>query len=67
MLARSCLIKSSSKLLVARAGIKAGSSLILGRIGPLILELLPLSDENFTHLNLNISEASRPILIKFYV
>ena len=28
---------------------------------------LPLSDENFTHLNLNISEASRPILIKFYV
>ena len=28
---------------------------------------LPLSDENFTLLNLNISEASRPILIKFYV
>ena len=28
---------------------------------------LPLSDENFTLLNLNISEASWPILIKFYV
>ena len=28
---------------------------------------LPLSDENFTLLNLNISEASWPIFIKFYV
>ena len=28
---------------------------------------LPLSDENFALLNLNISEASWPILIKFYV
>ena len=28
---------------------------------------LPLSDENFTLLNLNISEASWPVLIKFYV
>ena len=28
---------------------------------------LPLRDENFTHLNLIISEASWPILIKFYV
>ena len=28
---------------------------------------LPLSDENFTLLNLNISEASWPILIKIYV
>ena len=28
---------------------------------------LPLNDENFTLLNLNISEARRPILIKFYV
>ena len=28
---------------------------------------LPLSDENFTLLNLNISEARWPILIKFYV
>ena len=26
---------------------------------------MPLSDENFTVLNLNISEASWPILIKF--
>ena len=50
-LARSFLIKSSSKLLVTRTGIKARTSLILGR-----------NDENFTRLNLNISEASRPIL-----
>ena len=28
---------------------------------------LPLNDENFTLSNLNISEASWPILIKFYV
>ena len=28
---------------------------------------LPLSDENFTLLNLNISKASRPVLIKFNV
>ena len=42
MLARSCLIKSSSKLLVTRTGIKAWSSSILGRIRPLILELLAL-------------------------
>ena len=28
---------------------------------------LPLNDENFTHSNLNISEASWLILIKFYV
>ena len=28
---------------------------------------LPLNDENFTLSNLNISEASRPILIKSYV
>ena len=28
---------------------------------------LPLSDKNSTLLNLNISEASWPILIKFYV
>ena len=27
----------------------------------------PLNDENFTLSNLNISEASWPILIKFYV
>ena len=33
----------------------------------LTLELLPLNDENFTLLNLNILEANRPILIKFYV
>ena len=42
MLARSFLIESSSKLLVTRTGIKAWSSLILGRIRPLILELLVL-------------------------
>ena len=28
---------------------------------------LPLNDKNFTLSNLNISEASGPILIKFYV
>ena len=67
MLAHSFLIKSSSKLLVTRTYIKARSSSILGRIRPLILELLALSDENFILLNLNISEASWPILIKFYV
>ena len=39
----------------------------LGQIRPLILELLTLSDENFTLLYLNISEVSWPILIKFYV
>ena len=42
MLAYSFLIKSSSKLLVSRTGIKAQSSLILDRIRPLILELLAL-------------------------
>ena len=42
MLAYSFLIKSSSKLLVSRTGIKARSSSILGRIRPLILELLAL-------------------------
>ena len=40
MLARSFLIESSSKLLVTRTGIKAQSSLNLGRIRPLTLELL---------------------------
>ena len=55
MLARSFLIESSSKLLVTRTGIKARSSSILGWIGPLILELLDLSDENVTLLNLTIS------------
>ena len=47
MLARSCLTESSSKLLVARTGIKAGSSLILDRIGPLVLELLALERRKF--------------------
>ena len=42
MLARSFLMESSSKLLVTRTGIKAWLSLILGRIRPLILELLAL-------------------------
>ena len=42
MLARSFLFESSSKLLVTKTGIKAWSSLILGRIRPLILELLAL-------------------------
>ena len=47
MLARSFLIESSSKLLVTRTGIKAQSSLILGRIRPLILELLALEWRKF--------------------
>ena len=42
MLARSFFIESSSKLLITRTGIKAGSSSVLGRIRPLILELLAL-------------------------
>ena len=42
MLAHSFLIESSSKLLVTRTGIKAWSSLILGWIRPLILEVLAL-------------------------
>ena len=67
MLDRSFLIESSSKLLVTRTGIKTRTSLILGQIGLLTLELLALNDENFTLSNLNISEASWPILIKFYV
>ena len=47
MLARSFLFESSSKLLVTRAGIKAWSGLILGRIRPLILELLSLEWRKF--------------------
>ena len=42
MLAHSFLIESSSKLLVTRAGIKARTSLILGQIRLLTLELLAL-------------------------
>ena len=47
MLAHSFLIESSSKLLVTRTGIKAWSSLILGWIRPLILELLALEWRKF--------------------
>ena len=47
ILACSFLIESSSKLLVTRTGIKAWSSLILGRIRPLILELIPLEWRKF--------------------
>ena len=47
MLARSFFIKSSSKSLVTRTGIKAWSSSILGRIRPLILELLALEWRKF--------------------
>ena len=42
MLAHSFLIESSSKLLTTRTSIKALMSSILGRIRPLILELLAL-------------------------
>ena len=47
MLARSFLIKSSSKLLVTRTGIKARTSLIWGRIRLLTLELLALEWQKF--------------------
>ena len=47
MLARSFFIKSSSKLLVTRTGIKVWLSSILGRIRPLILELLALEWRKF--------------------
>ena len=47
MLAHSFLIKSSSKLLLTRTGIKARSSWILGQIIPLILELLALEWQKF--------------------
>ena len=47
MLACSFLIESSSKLLVTRTCIKAWSGWILGRIRPLILELLALEWQKF--------------------
>ena len=47
MLARSFLIESSSKLLVTRTGIRAWTSLILGRIWLLTLELLALEWRKF--------------------
>ena len=47
MLACSFLIESSSKLLVTRTGTKARSNSILGRIRPLILELLALEWQKF--------------------
>ena len=47
MLARSFLIESSSKLLITRTGIKAQTSLILGRIRLLTLELLAFEWQKF--------------------
>ena len=47
MLAHSFSIKSSSKLLITRTGIKARASLILGQIRPLTLELLALEWRKF--------------------
>ena len=47
MLARSFSIESSSKLLITRTGIKARTSLILGQIGLLTLELLALERQKF--------------------
>ena len=47
MLARSFLIKLSSKLLVTRTGIKARTSLISGQIRLLTLELLALEWQKF--------------------
>ena len=66
MLVCSFLIESSSKLLVTRTGIKARTSLISGQIRLLPLDFLSLNDENFTLLNLNISEASWLILNKHH-
>ena len=61
MLARSFLIESSLKLLVTRTGIKAQWSSILGRIRPLILELLALEWGNL-HFWTWISLLKRPHL-----
>ena len=47
MLAHSFLIKSSSKLLITRTGVKAQTSLISGRIRLLTLELLALEWQKF--------------------
>ena len=52
MLACWFLIDLSSKLLVTRSGIKARSNSILGRIKPLMLELLALEWQNFHTLEL---------------
>ena len=54
MLACSSLIKSSSKLLVTRTGIKAQSSPILGWIKPLFLELLALEWRKFHTFELEL-------------
>ena len=70
------LIRSFLYLQVTRKCIKSGTSSNFSQIGPLTVELgsdyslwsyLALNDENFTLSNLNISGASWPILIKFYV
>ena len=55
MLACSFLIKSSSKLLVTRTGIKACTSLISGWIRLLTLELLALEWQNILHFRTLIS------------
>ena len=57
---RLLLIRSFLYLQVTRICIKAGTS-------HSFWSYLPLSDESFTLLNLNISEASWPTLIKFNV
>ena len=54
MLAHLFLIESSSKLLVTRTGIKARTSLILGRIRLLTLELLALEWRKFHIFKLGI-------------
>ena len=61
------LIESSSKLLVTGTGIchKLGGVLFWAESNHSFWSHLRLSDENFTLLNLNISEASWLILIKF--
>ena len=64
MLACWFLIESSSKLVVARTGIKARTSLILGRIRLLTLELLALEWQKFYTLELEYLWGQLTILDK---
>ena len=64
MLARLFLIQSSSKFQVTWTGVKLGRVRFWAESDHSFWSYLLLSDENFTLLNLNISEASWPFLIK---
>ena len=58
-----------TKELAALERLKKSHRLIMGKccLGPDQTTHLLLHDENFTLSNMNITEASWPILIKFYV